>query len=122
MASCTLDTCNFGTTASVTDMIETLGWRTREQTRADARICLLFKIINNMVAVPLPDYIKPNPRISRRGHSRSICQLQTTKEYYKFSFSPLAIVQWNVLPEEAFSSPSLEIYKAAVGKLQHSKP
>ena len=45
----------------------------------------------NMVAVPLPDYIQPNPRISRRGHSRSFCQLQTTKDYYKYSFFPLAI-------------------------------
>ena len=45
-------TCNFGRTASVTDMIETLGWRTLEQRRADARLCLFFKIINNMAAVP----------------------------------------------------------------------
>ena len=111
-------TCNFGRTASVTDMIETLGWRTLEQRRADA----FFKIINNMVAVPLPDYIQPNPRISRRGHSRSFCQLQTTKDYYKCSFFPLAIVQWNALPEEVVSSPNLDIFNAAVCKLQHSKP
>ena len=45
-------TCNFRRTASVTDMIETLGWRTLEKRRADARLCLFFKIINNMVAVP----------------------------------------------------------------------
>ena len=86
-------TCNFGRTASVTDIIKTLGWRTLEQRRADARLCLFFKIINNMVAVPLPDYIQPNPRISRRGHSRSFCKLQTTKDYYKYSFFPLVIVQ-----------------------------
>ena len=115
-------TCNFGRMASVTDMIETLGWRTLEQRRADARLCLFFKIINNMVAVPLPDYIQPNPRISRRGHFRSFCQLQTTKDYYKYSFFPLAIVQWNALPEEVVCSPNLDIFKAAVGKLQHSKP
>ena len=72
-----------------------------------------------MVPVPLPDYIQPNPCISRRGHSRSFCQLQTTKDYYKYSFFPLAIVQWNALPEEVVSSPNLDIFKAAVGKLQH---
>ena len=71
-------TCNFGRTASVSDMIETLGWRILEQRRADAHICLFFKIINNMVPVPLPDYIQPKPRISRRGHSRSFCQLLST--------------------------------------------
>ena len=106
----------------MSDMIETLGWRTLEQSGADARLCLFFKIINNMVAVPLPDYIQENPRISRRGHSRSFCQLQTTKDYYKYAFFSLAIVQLNALPEEVVSSPSLDIFKASVGKLQHSKP
>ena len=114
--------CNFDTRASVSDMLETLGWRSLQQRRADARLCLFFKIVNNMVAVSLPDYIQPNPRTSRRGHSRSFCQLHTGKDYYKFSFFPLAIVQWNALPEDVVSSPNLDIFKAAVGKLQHSKP
>ena len=114
--------CNFDTRASVSDMLETLGWRSLQQRRADARLCLFFKIVNNMVAVSLPDYIQPNPRTSRRGHSRSFCQLHTGKDYYKYSFFPLAIVQWNALPEDVVSSPNLDIFKAAVGKLQHSKP
>ena len=33
-----------------------------------------------------------------------------------------AILQWNALPEEVVSSPSLDIFMATVGKLQHSKP
>ena len=56
-------TCNIGRTASVTDMIGILGWGNLKQ-------CLFFKISNNFVAVPLYDYIQPNPCISRRGHSR----------------------------------------------------
>ena len=47
---------------------------------------------------------------------------QVLRDYYKYSFSPLAIVRWNALPEDVVSSPSLNIFKAAVGKLQHSKP
>ena len=39
-----------------------------------------------MVAVPLPDYIKPNPRTSRRGHSMTFQQIHTGKEFYKYSF------------------------------------
>ena len=72
--------CNFDTRASVSDMLETLD-----------RLCLFFKIVNNMVAVSLPDYIQPNPRTSRRGHSRSFCQLHTGKDYYKYSFFPSAL-------------------------------
>ena len=62
-------TCNFDRMASFSAMLETLGWRTLEQRRADSLLCLFYKIVNNMVAVPLPDYIKPNPCTSHRGHS-----------------------------------------------------
>ena len=113
--------CNFDTRASVSDMLETLRWGPLRQRRADVRLCLFFKIVNNMVAVSLSDYIQPNPRTSRRGHSRSFCQLHTEKDYYKYYFFPLAIVQWNALSKDVVSSPNLDIFKAAVSKLQHSK-
>ena len=94
------------------------GWRSLQQRRADARLCLFFKIVNNMVAVSLPDYIQPNPRTSRRGHYRSFCQLHTGKDYYKYSFFPLAIVQWNALPEDVVSSPNLDIGQVGMTSLQ----
>ena len=43
-------------------------------------------------------------------------------DVYKYSFFPLAIVQWNALPENVTTSPSLDSFKAAVGELQHPKP
>ena len=86
-------TCNFDRMASVSAMLETLGWRTLEQRSADSRLCLFYKIVNKMVAVPLPDYIRPNPRTSRRGHSMTFQQIHTGKEFYKYSFFfPLAVV------------------------------
>ena len=111
-------TCNFDRMASVSAMLETLSWRTLEQRRADS---IFYKIVNNMVAVPLSDYIKPNPRTSRRGHSMTFQQIHTGKDFYKYSFFPLAVAQWNTLAESAVSSPSLDIFKAEIGKLQHVK-
>ena len=61
--------CNYERLASVSDMIATLGWRSLEQRRTDSRLCLFYKIIHGLVAVPLPDYIEPNTRISRYCHS-----------------------------------------------------
>ena len=78
-------TCNFDRRASVSEMLESLGWPTLEQKCADACLGLFYKIVNNMVAVPLPDYIQPNLRSSRHGHSRTFCQLHTAKDYYKYS-------------------------------------
>ena len=114
--------CNFVRLASVSDMIETLGWRSLQQRRADARLCLFYKIIHGLVALPLPDYIQPNTRISRYCHSMTFRQLHTSRDYYKYSFFPLAVVQWNALPETVASLPNLEAFKVAVSGLQYSRP
>ena len=114
--------CNYVRLASVSDMLGTLGWRSLQQRRADARLCLFYKIIHGLVAIPLPDYVQPNTRISRYCHSMTFRQLQTSRDYYKYSFFPLAVVQWNALPESVAFLPSLEAFKAAVCMLQHSRP
>ena len=48
--------------ASVTKIVQNLGWRTLEQRRADA---LFYKVLHGIVAVPLPDYIQYSNRVSR---------------------------------------------------------
>ena len=52
--------CNFDRKSSISTMIETSCWRTLEQRRAYARrLCLFYKIVYNMIAVPLPNYVTP---------------------------------------------------------------
>ena len=41
---------------SVTAMLQNLWWQTLEQRRADALLCLFYKIVYGFVAVPLPVY------------------------------------------------------------------
>ena len=55
-------TSNYDTRSSVTAMLNQLGWRTLEQRRADARLCLFHEIVYGLVAVPLPNYIQPECR------------------------------------------------------------
>ena len=83
--------CNYVRLASVTDIIETLGWRSLAQRRADARLCLFYKIIHGLVAVPLSRYIQLNTRFSRYCHSMTFRQLHTTTDYDKYSFFPLQL-------------------------------
>ena len=115
---------NYERLASVSDMIATLGWHNLEQRRADACLCLFYKFIHGLVAIPLPDYIEPNTcnGISRYCHSVTFRQLQTSTEYYKHSFFPLAVVQLNALPKSVVCLPSLDAFKAAVSGLHHSRP
>ena len=42
------------------------------------------------------------------------CQLHTSTSYYKYSIFPLAIVQWNALPETVACLPDLDSFKVAV--------
>ncbi len=113
---------DYSTYSSVTDMLDRLGWRTLEQRRSDARLCLFHKIVNGQVAVSLPQYIKPSNRISRYCHSMTFKQIHTSKDVYKFSFFPLAVVQWNALPQEVATLQDLDQFKSQVGNLHHSKP
>ena len=79
---------NFDNRASVTEMLNKLGWRTLEQRRADARLCLFYKIVYGLVVVPLPNYVQYNNRISRYCHSMTFRQVSTSTDYYKHSFFP----------------------------------
>ena len=113
---------DYARTTSVTALLSQLNWQTLEERRSVARLCLFYKIVNGLVAVSLPEYIQPTHRISRYCHSMTFRQIHTGKDRYKYSFFPLAVVQWNALPANVVVSPSLEVFKAAVGELQHPKP
>ena len=105
---------DYSTYSSVTEMLERLGWRSLAQRRSDARLCLFYKIVYGLVAIPMPSYIQSNNRLSRYCHSITYKQIHTGANYYKYSFFPLAIVQWNALPEEVVLSKDFNSFKQAV--------
>ena len=98
---------NYSTYASVTDMLSNLGWRSLQNRRSDARLCLFFKIVHGLVAVPLPPFVRHPTRAPRHSHDLYFSQIQTRTDYYKYSFFPLAIVQWNRLPSVVALLPTL---------------
>ena len=63
--------------------------------RADARLIMFYKIVHGLVEIPLPSYIHRQVRMTKTAHPYHFIQIQTTANYYKYSFFPLAIVQWN---------------------------
>ena len=54
---------NYSTDESVTEMLQSLGWRSLEQRRTDSRLCLFYKIIYGLVAIDLPPYTVHPSRI-----------------------------------------------------------
>ena len=79
-------TSDYDTRSSVTAMLNRLGWRTLEQRRADARLCLFYKIVYGLVAVPLPEYGQRTHRVSRYCHSMTFRQIQTSQNYTSTHF------------------------------------
>ena len=75
------------------------------------------------VAILMPDYIQqqPNTHVSSYCHSMAFRQVHILKNFYKYSFIPLAIVQWNALPESVVFLPILVEFKEEIGKLPHSR-
>ena len=117
----TLD--NYTRQASVSEMLTHLGWRSLEQRRNDSRLCLFYKIIHGLVALDLPPYVEHATRISHKNsHPLVYHQIHTRLDYYKYSFYPLAIVQWNRLPSKIALLPTLEPFKRAVCMITHPMP
>ena len=112
-------TNDWSRTTSVSSLLHQLNWQTLEQRRSEKHqhgLCLFYKIVYGLVAVPLRHYIEPVIRPSR-CNSMNFGQLHTGKDYYKYSFFPLTIIQWNAFPEYVVVSPGLESFKTAVGEL-----
>ena len=98
-------------TASVTSMLQQLDWRSLENRRTDARLCLFYKIVNNLVKIPAEAYLTPLHGSSRLNHSKSYQRPCSNADYHLYSFFPKTIRNWNNLPHEAINSCSLNSFK-----------
>ena len=75
---------NYSTYASVSSMLDSLGWRSLEDRRGDARLILFYKIVYNLVAVSLPQYINHPVRMTRHKHPLHFVQIPATSSYHKY--------------------------------------
>ena len=113
---------DYSRTSSVSSMLDHLKWRSLQDRRSDARLCLFFKIVHRLVAIEMPPYIQHPVRGSRLSHSLSFRQIHTHVDYYKYSLFPLAVFQWNSLPADIAMLPRLESFRRAIGTISHHLP
>ena len=110
---------NYRCEASVTTMLDEPGWCSLKQRRADQRLTMLYKIVNNLVEVDLSKELIPLTRRSRNSHSKSFRIPYEKKTYLQYSFLPWTIKQWNILPSTLATAPSLNVFKSGVCELKH---
>ena len=111
---------NFDPKASVTDMLDSLGWRSLEQRRVDSRLCLMYKLAYNLIPLSHKDQLRPPRRRSRHVHELSFLPLSCSTTSHRLSFFPRTISQWNSLPNNLFyHCNSVNLFRTRVSVLNH---
>ena len=101
-------------TGAVTNMIDTLQWDSLACKRTKASLILLYKINGGLVEVPTT-MISQSDRRTRGAHK--FRQIQSNKDFYKFSFFPNTISVWNSLPQSIALSPLFKTDRKTSGQI-----
>ena len=99
--------------SSVTSLMKALKWQPLHTRRKEKRLILMFKIINNLVAIP-PDNLQFNQRPHRNKHNKQILVKQSNVDSYKFSFTPRTIIDWNNLAQREVDCQTVNSFKAVL--------
>ena len=100
--------------SSVGDMIEQLEWKSLERRRKEARLSMMYKIVNNQVAINPATYFRKPTRKTRHTPPHGFLLPSTSKDYRKWSFFCNTVQDWNSLPPDIAGAESLESFKAQV--------
>ena len=104
---------NYQPTASVTAMIQDLGWKTLESRRTMTRLTLLYKMSRGEIDIDTDSFLRPHAESrTRASHSYRYRQDKATKNLYFYSFFPRTLRQWNNLPADIVESNSLSQFQS----------
>ncbi len=71
-------TGNYNREDSVTAMRPNIGLPTLQERRQQSRLAMMFKILHNQIAIPLPDYVTQKTRQTRSHHHLRLTRLSTS--------------------------------------------
>ena len=103
-------------------LYQELGFESLQQRRWYRKLCCLFKIIKNQSRNYLFQLVpSPNTRYFSRN-SENIPQLRTKHDFFKNSFFPSTIKEWNNLDPHIKKSKRISIFKSNILKFIRPKP
>ena len=62
---------SYRNTSSVSDMLSTMNWRSLQDRRRDASLCMMYKVDRNLVATTKDKRLAPPKRRTRHSHARA---------------------------------------------------
>ena len=113
---------SYHNTSSVNDMLDNIGWPSLQHRRTVQRLCMLYKIHYRLVDIPIPNYIQPAQVITRYMNPLSYTKILSTRDYFAYQFFPRTIFQWNCLPAQIVSIPTIEAFRSSISPLNFTTP
>ena len=110
---------SYHNTASVSNMINHLNWKTLQTRRKEASLVMFYKIVYGLVFIPAQPYLTPITKESRLHHNLSFIIPYSKQDYHLYSFFPNTIRAWNALPQHIVNTTELETFKT---QIQNMKP
>ena len=105
-------TGNYRSTSSVTQMLKALQWTELQQRRKRAKVIMLYRIVNHLVAIsPEPYLIPRGVALTTRGHDTRFLLPYSRIQSHQQSFFPSAIRLWNELLTAVVTASTLEGFK-----------
>ena len=101
-------TQNYRQTASVTSLIQNLSWTDLKTRRKNSRLLCMFKILNELVEIPINDRLIPADRRTRGGHNQAYKHIRANTTLGQISFWHRTIPDWNSLPAAAIQAKTVQ--------------
>ena len=105
---------NYNRTASVGEILDQLGWKSLQSRRKAMRLCMLYKLHYGLVTADGMPELTPMRRASWHLNSHAYKVPHSRTNYHKYSFFPRTIREWNLLPEDIVTLPSLDSFRNAL--------
>ena len=97
-------------TSSVNNMLSELEWPTLQKRRENVRLTMMYKIHNNLAHLPAQDYIMQATQATRNSQPHSYQVPYSRTESHRQSFFPRTVRDWNALPRNTVTAPSVEAF------------
>ena len=88
----------------MTSLIQNLGWTDLKTRRKNSRLLCMFKILNELVEIPINDRLIPADRRTRGGHNQAYKHIRANTTLGQNSFWHRTIPDCNSLPPAAIES------------------
>ena len=100
------------------NLYQEISFESLQQRRWCRKLCLFFKIIKHQSPRYLFELIPTARQAYLTRNKKSIPLFNVKHDYFKNSFFPPTIIEWNILDSNIRNSESLAIFKKRILKLQ----